>query len=155
MIFDRTFHVAAPAGAVWDIIKDVPRVLPHIPGARLLESMSNGAHSARITMHAGPMQGTYDVAIAVQSVDDQARSAVVRITADDTTGRGGVNAVVTAGVQPAPGGSRIDIHADIEGSGAAAAAALDQHLTQGATPGAADEFVANLERTLRGGRPFG
>jgi carbon monoxide dehydrogenase subunit G len=113
----------------------------------MLETQGVGAHSATFTLHAGPMKGTYNVAFALQSVDDQARSVVVRVTADDTAGRGGVSALVTASVQPAPGGCQIAVHADIEGSGAAAA--LEQHFAQGAAPGAASDFVANLERALQ------
>jgi len=147
VILDKAFHVSAPADAVWALIKDAPRVLPHIPGAQLLATTSDGVHRAGITLHAGPMKGTYNCAFSVQSVDDQARSVVVHVTADDTAGRGGVNALVTASVQPAPGGCQIAVHADIEGSGAAAA--LDQHFAQGAAPGAASDFVANLERELQ------
>jgi carbon monoxide dehydrogenase subunit G len=51
MVIERSFHIAAPPDAVWALIKDVPRVLPHIPGAQLIESMSNGAHTAGVTLH--------------------------------------------------------------------------------------------------------
>ena len=61
-----------------------------IPGAQLIESMGDGAHTAGITLHRGPLQGTYNLGVTVQSIDDQARAAVVRITAADVAGRGGV-----------------------------------------------------------------
>jgi uncharacterized protein len=146
MVIERSFHIAAPPDAVWALIKDVPRVLPHIPGAQLIESMSNGAHTAGVTLHRGPLQGTYNLGVTVQSLDDQARSAVVRVTAADVAGRGSVDATVTVGVQPAPAGCEISLRADLQGSGVTAD--LGNGLANAAAPDSANAFVANLERTL-------
>jgi uncharacterized protein len=147
MVIDKSFRVGAPADALWTLIKDLPRVLPHIPGAQLLASASAGVHTAGFRMQRGPLQGTYTTALTVQSMDDSTRTAVVHVTAADEGGRGSVDATVSVTVAPSGVGSVIAVHADVEGTGEAAA--LGQHLAQGASPTAGNEFVANLERALR------
>ncbi|MBV8081477.1 MAG: SRPBCC family protein [Candidatus Eremiobacteraeota bacterium] len=147
MVIDRTFHIAAPPQAVWGLIKDVPALVAHIPGAQALQSLSERAHAAGVTLNAGPLKGTYTTSLNVQSIDDQNRAVVVQLVANDTAGRGGITATVTARVESAIAGSQIAIHADIEGSGQAAG--IEQHLAQSAAPNADSAFVANIERALK------
>jgi len=147
MVIDRAFHVSAPTAAVWALLTDIPRLLPHVPGAQMLQTAGAGAHTAAVTLHAGKLQGTYTISIAVESVDEANHTAAVRISADDVAGHGGMSAVVTASVIPEGLGSRIAVHADIEQSGASAA--LEQHLAGSATPAAANDFVANIQRAIQ------
>jgi len=113
----------------------------------MLQTAGAGAHTAAVTLHAGKLQGTYTISIAVESVDEANHTAAVRISADDVAGHGGMSAVVTASVIPDGLGSRIAVHADIEQSGASAA--LEQHLAGSATPAAANDFVANIQRAIQ------
>ncbi|MBV8170415.1 MAG: SRPBCC family protein [Candidatus Eremiobacteraeota bacterium] len=147
MVIDKAIHVGAPPAAVWALLSDIPKLLPHLPGAQALGQTPDGLHAAGLTFHSGPLQGTYALSINVESIDEANRTAVIRITADDVGGRGGLNATVTASVIAEGIGSRITVHADLEQSGAATA--LEQHFAMPGAPAAANDFVAGIERALQ------
>lgn len=151
MTIEHTVHVSAPPNVVWTCLKDIPTILEHIPGARFSGSAGALAHNASFTIPGGAARGTYNLSIAVQSLDDTAHTAVVNVTGNDAAGRGGLNATLRIAVQPAGAGSDIMLHADAEMSGA-------QIPELAGSPGAgvppafanaASQFAANLERTLR------
>jgi carbon monoxide dehydrogenase subunit G len=150
MTFEHTFHVAAPPNIVWTCIKDIPTALEHIPGAKFSGTSGALSHSAAFTVPGGAARGTYDLNLAIQSLDDTTRTAVVNVGGDDAAGRGSLRATLRVAVQPAGAGSNIVLHADVEMPGAPTSA-------PGTTPSSdmppafasvASGFAANLERAL-------
>jgi carbon monoxide dehydrogenase subunit G len=160
MNFEHTFHISAPANVVWTCLKDVPTILTHIPGAQFSGSTNAQTHSAAFTIAAGPARGTYDFHIAVQSLDDSGRTAVVTVSGDDAAGKGSVRATLRLAVQPAGAGSDVMLRADIDMPGATTQSAISPGagvpgLHAGPAAGlppefasTANQFVANLERAL-------
>ena len=47
MRFDNAFDVQAPIGEVWTTVLDVERVAPCVPGAEVLEQVSEPGKSGR------------------------------------------------------------------------------------------------------------
>lgn len=155
MVIEHTFHVSAAPNVVWTCLKDVPLVLEHIPGARFSGSPNAQTHSAAFTVPAGPARGVYDLQVAVESLDDAGRTAVVTVSGDDAAGRGSLRATLRLAVQPAGAGSDVMLHADIDMPGATAPGAGGPGRSAAPAAGlppefasTANQFVANLERTL-------
>jgi carbon monoxide dehydrogenase subunit G len=150
MTFEHTFHVAAPPSVVWTCLKDIPTILEHVPGAKFSGSTGALAHTAAFTIPGGPARGTYDLNVAVQSLDDMARTAVVSVGGDDATGRGSLRATLRIAVQQAGPESDIVLHADVDmpGEPAPEEAAGAAGGAPPAFAGAANQFAASLERAL-------
>jgi len=150
MVFEHTFHVAAPPSVVWTCLKDIPTVLQHLPGAKFSATLDARTHAAAFTIPAGPARGTYDLHVAVDSVDDATRSAVITVGGDDAAGRGSLRATLRLTVEPAGPSSDIVLHADVDMPGAEATRA--QGTSPDAVPPAfantANQFAANLEHAL-------
>lgn len=154
MAFEHTFHVSAPPNIVWTCLKDIPAVLQHLPGAKFLGTTDALTHSAAFTIAGGPARGTYDLHVAVESVDDTNRTAVVNVGGDDAAGRGSLHATLRLAVQPAGAGSDIVLHADVDmpGAGTTQAQAAAPAGMPPAFADTANQFAANLERALGSGR---
>jgi carbon monoxide dehydrogenase subunit G len=148
MNFEHTFHVSAPPNLVWTCFKDIPTVLEHIPGAQFSGSANAQTHSAAFTIGAGPARGTYDLHIAVESLDDSGRTAVVTVSGDDAAGRGSLRATLRLAVQPAGAGSDVMLRADVDMPGATTPGAPAQGGVPPEFASTANQFVANLERAL-------
>ena len=112
MVFDHTFHIGAPANTVWALIKDVPQLLEHIPGARFSGTDGSSAHNASFTIPNGPARGTYALRVAVESFDDASRTAVIDIAGENTAGSGGIKATLRVAVQSFGVGTNINVIED-------------------------------------------
>lgn len=144
MIIDGTFEVRAPIERVWPLLKDVPKVAPCIPGAQLLEQVDANTYRVLVPAGLGPVQLSYRAQVSIESVDDAAHQATLRISGMDAKGRGGIEATARCTAQAAGGGTRVDVSVEAKISGILAT--LGGGLVQGATKKKLVEFGANLER---------
>ena len=136
---------------VWMLIKNVPQLLAHIPGAAFAGSAGALDHSATFTIAGGPSRGTYSLRVVVDSLDDSTRTAVVNVTGESGSAPGGLRGTIRAAVQPFGIGSSIAIHADVDAPG------MQVSTSSGSTPGgpppeftnAANQFAANLQKMFQ------
>src|SRR5262249_30708524 len=55
MRLENSFDVAAPPETAWALLMDVPRVIPCMPGAELVETLGEDAWKARMRVKLGPI----------------------------------------------------------------------------------------------------
>jgi carbon monoxide dehydrogenase subunit G len=53
MEFENTFVVEAPVGRVWDLLMDVERIAPCMPGAKVLEQTGDDAYKVAVKVRLG------------------------------------------------------------------------------------------------------
>lgn len=121
MIIEETTTVAAPLDAVWELLKDIPRVAGCIPGVTLEQVVDAVTYRANATVKVGPVSVSYRATIAVEAIDDAAHRATLHVKGDETRGRGGMQAHVTSQASAAGAETRLTLHADANVSGAVAA----------------------------------
>lgn len=95
MELNNEFRVAVPTGTVWDVLTDVERVAPCLPGATLL-SVDGDDFTGAVKVKVGPITVSYQGVAAYQERDAAARRMVLRATGKETRGNGSAAAVVTA-----------------------------------------------------------
>jgi uncharacterized protein len=118
---ENSFVVTAPPPQVWDLLLDVERVAPCMPGAELTEVVDDKTWKGRVKMRIGPVSMTYSGTVVMVERDDAGRSVTLRAEGRETSGKGNAAATVRSTVQPAAdGGSRVLIHQDLQLSGMAA-----------------------------------
>src|SRR5215475_11414156 len=94
MEFDNTFAVTAPIDEVWKTMLDVERVVPCVPGARVVEQTGDDAYKVEIKIKLGPVSMTYKGDVEVAEADEDNHRAVLKVKAREARGQGTATAAV-------------------------------------------------------------
>jgi len=94
MEFANQFHVPLPLAEAWKLMLDVPRILPCLPGARLLETMEGNRYRGSVAVKLGPVKLSFDGQAELVRVDEQAHVAWLKGSGMDAKGRGGSQSMV-------------------------------------------------------------
>jgi carbon monoxide dehydrogenase subunit G len=120
MKIENSFDVPASRAAAWNLLMDVPRIVPCMPGATLTETVSDDAWKADMAVKLGPISLTFATDITRDAVDEAAGSVTLNAKAREKRGRGGAQAAIQSSLTEIPEGTRIDIVTDLTMSGAVA-----------------------------------
>lgn len=120
MELNNEFRVAVPAAKVWEVLTDVERVAPCLPGATLL-SVDGNEFTGAVKVKVGPITVSYQGVAAFQERDGAAQRMVLSATGKETRGSGSASAVVTAQLKDeGTHGTFVHITTDLTISGKAA-----------------------------------
>jgi carbon monoxide dehydrogenase subunit G len=142
------FSVDAPVPVVWDLLTDVPRVAPCLPGARVLEKLGEDRYRAGMTVQLGPMTLAYEGEVELLERDASARRARLAGSAREARGQGTASAQVAFSLAPQGASTRAEIELDVQLSGRAAA--LGQEVLQPVAEQLVTDFTANLAQLCAG-----
>jgi hypothetical protein len=117
---ENSFEVPAGRQAAWELLMDVERVVPCMPGAQLVDTLGESAWKANMNVKLGPIALTFATDITRESADEAASSVTLNARARETRGRGGAQAAIQSSLTEVPGGTRVDIVTDLTLSGAVA-----------------------------------
>ena len=120
MRLENSFDVPAPRKAAWDLLMDVPRVVPCMPGAELEETVSDSAWKAKLSVKLGPIALTFATDVTREAADEAVGQVTLDARARELRGRGGAQARIQSSLTEIEGGTRIDIVTDLTLSGAVA-----------------------------------
>src|SRR5215213_8535912 len=113
------FTVHAPPAQAWDVLLDVERVAPCLPGAAL-EGGDGTEFAGTMTIKLGPVTTRYAGTVRIEEADADARRAVMRAQARDARGDGTAAATITTRLEAVPDGTRVRVETDLAISGPAA-----------------------------------
>ena len=117
----NSFVVSAPPEQVWELLLDVERVAPCMPGAELTEVIDDRNWRGRVRMRLGPVVMTYSGEIEMVERDIERKRVVLKAKARETSGKGNATATITSAVErTADGGSLVLISQDMALTGMAA-----------------------------------
>ncbi|MGA5463133.1 SRPBCC family protein [Mycobacterium sp. NPDC050041] len=119
MELTNEFRVAVPAAKTWEVLTDVERVAPCLPGATLL-SVDGDEFTGAVKVKVGPITVSYKGIAAFEEKDATARRVVLRATGKETRGNGSAAAVVTAQLKDEGDATAVYISTDLQISGKAA-----------------------------------
>src|SRR5215210_5976762 len=109
MRLENSFEVSAPAEEAWDLLMDVPRVIPCMPGAELVETVDDSTWKARVRVKLGPMSLTFLADVKRDEVDEAARRVRLATNAREERGRGAASATIESSLaQAADGATRVN-----------------------------------------------
>src|SRR4029078_3376136 len=117
MEFENTFVVDAPMEDVWDLILDVERIAPCMPGAQVLEQTGDDAYKVAVKVKLGPMTMNYKGDVEIVEKDDRSPQAALRAKAREARGQGTASANMRMALRPAEGGTEASILTDMQMSG--------------------------------------
>jgi carbon monoxide dehydrogenase subunit G len=114
------FTISLPPQQAYELLVDLERVAPCMPGAELGDELPDGSRAVKVRVKLGPMKFTYDGSVRIAERDEAAQKAVLVGTAKEARGQGDANATITMQVTPDDGGSHVATHAQVDLSGRAA-----------------------------------
>lgn len=121
MKLENSFEVAAPPERAWELLMDVPRVVPCMPGATLTEVVDDSHWKAKMAVRLGPIGLTFATDVAREEVDDAARRVLLAAKAREVRNRGRAQATIESRLSPRDGGgTRVELATDLTLSGPAA-----------------------------------
>jgi carbon monoxide dehydrogenase subunit G len=96
MKLEQSFTVAAPVEQVWDMLIDVERVAPCLPGAEVTGQRPDGSYEGNFTVKLGPTTASYRGSLKMDSLDEASRTATMHANGTDKRGQGGAHAVIVS-----------------------------------------------------------
>jgi uncharacterized protein len=142
MKIENNFSVPLPADEVYELLLDLERVAPCVPGAELGERQSDGSHLLAIKVKLGPMRFTYAGAVRVAEQVPETRRAVLVGEARETRGQGTASATITMTVEQAEASSSVTTVADVQLTGRAA------QMGHGVVASVAQQLIADMAGCL-------
>ena len=109
MHLENSFEVAAPRDASWRLLTDVPRVLPCMPGAELVEVVDERTWKASLRVRLGPITLQFVTDVVREEMDEAAGRVTLSAKAREARGRGSAQATIESTLQDANGGTRVVI----------------------------------------------
>jgi uncharacterized protein len=87
MQFDNSFSVQAPLDVVYETVADIERVVPCVPGAKVLERCSDDVYEVALKARLGPLWRRFVGRITIVERDDAKHRVVMTNRGRDTRGR--------------------------------------------------------------------
>ena len=103
MEMDHSFTVPVPPDRAWDVLLDVQRIAPCMPGASV-EDFDGEVVTGRIKVKVGPVSLTYRGTAKFTERDPEAKVIVLEASGKETRGAGTASATVRAMLEPESGG---------------------------------------------------
>lgn len=150
----NTFIVPAPVEDAWNLLTDVARIGPCLPGATV-EPLGDDRYAGHVSVKAGPIKVGYSGEASFRTVDAQARSLVLDARGTERNGRGSAAAVIAVDLAPAgghgTGGTEVTVVTDLQVTGKVAQ--FGRGAMRDVSGRLIDQFAANLATML--GEPAG
>ena len=136
------FTVAVPVEQAWDVLTDVERIAPCMPGAELT-GVDGGTYHGQVKIKVGPITAQYKGTASFAEKDEAARRVVLKASGRDTRGQGTAAATVTAAMAEEAGATTVSIVTDLSVSGRVAQ--FGRGVMGDVSAKLLEQFVHNLE----------
>ena len=153
MKLDSTFTVTAPIEEVWKTLLDFERVAGCVPGAQVLNALSEDAYQVAMKVKLGPVTMQYKGQMEVVERDEREHRAVLKGQAKEARGQGTASATASLSLVEEGGRTRGTVAADVALSGRAAA--MGQGVIGSVTEQMMAQFADNLQAMLDAGPAAG
>jgi carbon monoxide dehydrogenase subunit G len=116
MEMDHSFTVPVPPERAWDVLLDVERIAPCMPGASV-DEFDGEVVTGRIKVKVGPVSLTYRGTAKFTERDADARVIVLEASGKETRGAGTASATVRATLEPGGEGTIANMHTTMNVTG--------------------------------------
>jgi uncharacterized protein len=147
MEMDHSFTVPVPPSQAWDVLLDVERIAPCMPGATV-DEFDGEVVTGRIKVKVGPVSLTYRGTAKFTERDPDARVIVLEASGKETRGAGTASATVRATLEPESDGqaTRASMHTTMNVTGRPAQFGRGVMVEVGSK--LVDQFARNLAQMI-------
>ena len=148
---DNTFTVPVPPEQAWDVLLDVERIAPCMPGASVT-AVEGDQIEGQVKVKLGPLSLTYKGTAKFTEKDEANRTISIEATGKETRGAGTASANVQATLTPAEAGSTlVAIHTSLNVTGRPAQ--FGRSLLPEVSGKLIAQFASNLEALITADSP--
>jgi len=147
---DNSFTVPVPPEQAWDVLLDVERIAPCMPGASVT-SVEGDEIAGQVKVKLGPLSLSYKGTAKFTEKDPASHTIVIEATGKETRGAGTASATVHASLKPADaeGQTTVSIHTSLNVTGRPAQ--FGRSLLPEVSGKLIDQFAANLAALIGSG----
>jgi len=114
-ITDR-FRVSTPLEHTWNVLLDIERIAPCLPGAQL-EEIEGDEYRGVVKVKVGPITAQYKGTARLAEVDEAARRILIDASGRDTRGQGNASAKILVTMNGDASGTEVSVHTDLSITG--------------------------------------
>lgn len=149
MKLENEFTVDVPVEDAWNVLLDLERVTPCLPGAALTEE-SGDEYKGEMKVRLGPVSQEYQGTVKIEEADESEHRAVIRAEGKDARGQGTASATITSTLQDEGNGStKVHVETDMQLTGRAAQ--FGRGVQQDVAAKLLGRFAECLENEIMGG----
>lgn len=120
MEFEDSFDVPTSKADTWNVLTDIERVYPCLPGAEL-EEIAENRFKGMVTLRLGPVTAAYRGSAHFEDLDEENGTLTIIAEGRDKHGQGTARARIEARLtEEGEGSTRVSMHNNIEITGKAA-----------------------------------
>jgi uncharacterized protein len=135
----ESFTVSNPDHA-WGVISDVNKLVPCVPGAKVISADSATKAKAEIEVQMGSMGMTFSGPVEIVEQDEGSRRAVIKAKAKEASGQSNADGTVTITI--GGDGGTVDATANVSGK----AASMGEGTVQAVLQQLIKQFTGNLAK---------
>jgi len=135
----ESFSVSDPDKA-WGIISDVNKLVPCVPGAKVVSAEGDKKAKAEIEVDMGSMSMKFTGPVEIVEADEGSKRAVIKAQAKDDSGQSNADGTVT--IEIGGDGGTVDATANVNGK----AASMGEGTVQAVLQELIKQFSANVSK---------
>src|SRR5205807_5694609 len=112
MKIEDSFRVSVPVEEAWNVLLDVERIAPCMPGAQLQE-VEGDEYRGIVKVKVGPITAQYKGTAKLAEVDEANRRIVIDASGRDTRGQGNAKASIVVTMRAEGAGTKVDVVTDL------------------------------------------
>ena len=140
-----SFRVSTALEDTWQVLLDIERIAPCLPGAQLQE-IEGTEYRGVVKVKVGPITAQYKGSAHLTEVDEAARRIVIDAAGRDTRGQGNAKAKILVTMRSEGAGTAVDIVTDLAITGKVAQ--FGRGVLADVSGKLVGQFVENLERDV-------
>ncbi|MCS0505082.1 SRPBCC family protein [Ancylobacter mangrovi] len=144
----NSFEIPLPPDEAWNVLMDIPRIAPCMPGAALTGQTGDSGYEGQVAVRLGPVALSFKGVAHFIERDAAARRARLKGQGADQKGRGGASGLVTFELSPSGAGTRADITTEVTLSGPVAQYGRGTGVIQGVATQLCNQFADNLRALI-------
>jgi carbon monoxide dehydrogenase subunit G len=143
--FTNEFRVSLPLESAWELLGDVERIAPCMPGAQLT-GVDGDEYRGTVKLKVGPMTMQYLGTATMEERDVEHRTMSLRARGRESRGQGSADATVTASLVPDGDGTVVRVATELRVTGKVAQ--FGKGVIEDISRKLMDQFATCLERRL-------
>jgi carbon monoxide dehydrogenase subunit G len=148
MKVNNEFTVGVPVEQAWDVMLDLERIAPCLPGASI-QGSEGEEYQGTMKVKIGPITANYKGTAKFDETDEENRRAVLNATGRDARGQGTASATIVSTLHEEGDNTRVKVETDMKLTGRAAQ--FGRGIAQDVATKMLDQFADCLEKEISGG----
>jgi uncharacterized protein len=147
MKVNNEFTVGVPVDEAWNIMLDLERIAPCLPGAAI-QGSEDDEYQGTMKVKIGPITANYKGTVKIEEADEASHRAVLQATGRDARGQGTASATITSTLQEEGDNTRVQVETDMKLTGRAAQ--FGRGIAQDVATKMLGQFAECLEKEIAG-----